>query len=76
MIPLFCLRAQFAADLLTAAAGNSQLKKAKEIVQLLYNQGIERVHDACESRSQEGEGSGRRAEEGSGESGVLVVMLP
>ena len=49
MIPLFCLRAPFAADLLTAVAGNSQLINAKEIVQLLYNQRIERVHDACES---------------------------
>ena len=46
---------------------------AKEIVQLLYNQGIERVHDACECQGQEGEGSGRRAVEGSG---VLVAMLP
>ena len=56
LIPLFCLRAQFAADLLTAAAGNSQLINAKEIVQLLYNQGIERVHDACECQGPGGRG--------------------
>ena len=76
MIPLFCLCAPFAADLLNAVAGNSQLINAKELVQLLYNQRVERAHDACDCQGQAGEGSGRRAEEGSGESGVLVVMLP
>ena len=56
MIPLFCLCAAFAADLLTAVAGNSQLIYAKEIVQLLYNQRIERVHDACERQGPGGRG--------------------
>ena len=72
MIPLFCLCAPLAADLLTGVGGNPQLINAKENVQLSYNQRIERVHDAC-GMGQEGEGSGRRAEEGSG---VMVVILP
>ena len=56
MIPLFCFCAPFAADLLNAVAGNSQLINAKEIVQLLYNQRIERVHDACECHGPGGRG--------------------
>ena len=56
MIPLFCFCAPFVADLLNAVAGNSQLINAKEIVQLLYNQTIERVHDACECQGSGGRG--------------------
>ena len=62
MISLFCLRAQFAADLLTAAASNSQLINAKEIVQLVYNQiGLSACMMLVNAKGQEGEGSGRRA---------------
>ena len=56
MIPLFCVCAPFAADLLNAVAGNSQLVNAKEIVQLLYNQRIERMHDACGCQGPGGRG--------------------
>ena len=70
MIPLFCLRAPFAADLLTAVAGNPQPINAKEIFRI---RGLSECMMLVNARGQEGEGSGRRAEEGSG---VLVVMLP
>ena len=73
MIPLFCLCAPFAADLLNAVAGNSQLMNAQEIVQLFCTiGGLSECMMLLNARGQAGEGSGRRAEEGSG---VLVVML-
>ena len=73
MIPLFCFCAPFAADLLNAVAGNSQLINAKETVQLVYNQiGLSECMMLVNAKGQAGEGSGRR-DEGSG---VLVVVLP
>ena len=56
MIPFFCLCAPFAADVLNAVAGNSQLINAKEFVQLLYSPRTERVHAACECQGPGGRG--------------------
>ena len=64
MILLFCLCAPIAADLLTTVAGNSQLLNAKEIVHLLYNQRIERVHDACECQGPGGRGLWKESRRG------------
>ena len=73
MSPLFCLCAPFAADLLNAVAGNSQLVNAKEIVQLCTIRGLSECMVLVNARGQAGKGSRRRAEEGFD---VLVVMLP
>ena len=56
MTLLLCLCAPFVADLLNAVAGNPQLINAKESVPLLYNERIERVHDACECQGPGGRG--------------------
>ena len=70
MIPLFWLCAQLATDLLTAVAGNRQLTNAKEIVQLLYSQKIERVHDACECQGPGGRGFWKESR-----GGVCVLVV-
>ena len=73
MIPLFCLCAPFAADLLNDVVGNSQLIN-KEIVQLLYNRRIERVHDACACQGPGGRGLWKESRGGVWCAGGTVVL--